>query len=297
MKGTVTSEAPLAPFSTFRIGGPAQWLVEPLDASDIIAIQQFAHEQSIPILILGNGSNVLIADEGWRGIVINLEKGFTSLAYTDGIISVGAGVKMAIFVDFAIRNRRKGVEMLAGIPATMGGAVWMNAGCYGGETADTLLDVELIRDGKVISLTKSACDFRYRHAGFHAGDVILGARFTMEEGDPEELRAIKIGHLKHRNEVQPVNQPNCGSVFKNPRPQHSAALIESVGLKGTRIGGAEISSKHANFIVNVANASAHDVTALMDLARQKVFEATGIVLEPEVQLIGFPQYPLKSLPM
>ena len=296
LKGSLTPEAPLAPFSTFRIGGAAQCLVEPANADDVITIRRFAHDRSIPILILGNGSNVLIADEGWPGIVINLEKGFTELSFAGGIVSAGAGVKVAIFVDFAIRNRRKGVEMLAGIPATLGGAVWMNAGCYGGEIADTLLDVDIIRDEKILRVSKEDCHFSYRHSGFEKNDIVIGARFSMEEGEPEILRATKLQHLKHRNEVQPVNQPNCGSVFKNPRPHFSAQLIEAAGLKGTRIGGAEISTRHANFIVNVANASAHDVVALMDLERRTVFDATGIVLEPEVQLIGFPEYPLKSLP-
>lgn len=296
IRGAVTARAPLAPFSTFRIGGAAECLAEPANADDIIAIQRFAQERSIPILILGNGSNVLIADEGWPGIVMNLEQGFTELSYADGIVTVGAGVKVAIFVDYAIRNRRKGVEMLAGIPATMGGAVWMNAGCYGGEIADTLLDVDIIRGKEILRVSKEACHFSYRHSGFAKGDIVIGARFDMEEGDPESLRTIKLQHLKHRNEVQPVNQPNCGSVFKNPRPHYSAQLIEAAGLKGTRIGGAEISTKHANFIVNIANASAHDVVALMDLERRTVFESTGIVLEPEVQLIGFAEYPLKSLP-
>lgn len=296
IKGSVTPNAPLAPFSTFRIGGPAKILAEPANSEDVIAIKEFSLRNKLPLFILGNGSNVLIADEGWNGIVMNLESGFNELSYQDEIISAGAGVKMAIFVDFAIKNRRKGVEMLAGIPATIGGAIRMNAGCYGGETSDTLLDVNFIRDSEELQLTKDECDFSYRHSGFHKGDIITGARFKMEEGNPDELRTIKIKHLKHRNEVQPVNLPNCGSVFKNPRPRFSAELIESVGLKGTRIGGAEISTKHANFIVNVAGASAHDVVALMNLARHKVFDATGIVLEPEVQLIGFEQYPLESLP-
>lgn len=296
ISGTVTQHAPLAPFSTFRIGGAAACLAEPANAEDVIAIQRFANQRSIPVLLLGNGSNVLIADAGWPGIVINLERGFTELSYADGFVTAGAGVKIAIFVDFAIRNRRKGVEMLAGIPATMGGAVWMNAGCYGGEIADTLLDVEIIRGESILRIAKEDCHFSYRHSGFMKGDIVIGARFKMDEGDPDALRATKIQHLKHRNEVQPVNQPNCGSVFKNPRPHFSAQLIEAAGLKGKRIGGAEISTKHANFIVNVANASAHDVVALMDLERRTVFESTGIILEPEVQLIGFAEYPLKNLP-
>lgn len=296
IKGDVTASAPLAPFTTFRIGGPAKALAEPADAADVIAIKRYADEHGIPLLILGNGSNVLIADNGWDGIVLNLETGFTGLRYEDGFVIAGAGVKMAIFVDFAIRNRRKGVEMLAGIPATIGGAIWMNAGCYGGEIADTVLDVDLIRNYAQMRLTKEECGFRYRHSGFQRGDIVIGARFKMAEGDPKELRDTKLKYLKHRNEVQPVNQPNCGSVFKNPRPRFSAELIESAGLKGTRVGGAEISPKHANFIVNVANASAHDVVTLMNLARKKVFDSTGIVLEPEVQLVGFEEYPLESLP-
>lgn len=293
--GSVSENAPLAPFSTFRIGGAAKIFVEPESVDDVIAIQRYVTENSIPFFILGNGSNVLIADEGWDGVVMNVEKGFASLKYEDGIVTSGAGVKMAIFVDFCIKNRRQGVEMLAGIPATLGGAVWMNAGCYGGETSDHLTEVELVRSGKHIWLPKAECGFRYRHTDLGKEDIVLGARFKMSEGEPEELRAIKIKHLKHRNEVQPVNLPNCGSVFKNPKPHFSAELIEAQNLKGTRIGGAQISMKHANFITNDEGASAHDVIALMNLARKKVFDATGIVLEPEVQLVGFKENPIIPL--
>lgn len=295
IKGSVSENAPLAPFSTFRIGGAAKIFVEPLSVEDVINIQRFILKHNLPFFILGNGSNVLISDEGWNGIVMNLEAGFNNLQYSDGIVTAGAGVKMATFVDFAIRNKRKGVEMLAGIPATIGGAIWMNAGCYGGETSDNLLDVQLVREGKYISLAKSECGFRYRHSGFEKTDIILGARFQMGEGDAEEMRGIKIKHLKHRNQVQPVNLPNCGSVFKNPKPRFSAELIEAAGLKDTRIGGAQISPMHANFIVNIDNAKAHDVISLMNLARKKVFEMTGIVLEPEVQLIGFTENPILPL--
>ncbi|MDP4219540.1 MAG: UDP-N-acetylmuramate dehydrogenase [Bacteroidota bacterium] len=296
IEGNVRENAPLAPYSTFRIGGAAKFFVEPTTISDVIRTQEFARDHALPFFILGNGSNVLISDEGWDGIVMNLETGFNKLTFESDVITAEAGVKMATFVDFSIRHKRKGVEMLAGIPATIGGAVWMNAGCYGGETSDHLIDVQLVRDGKYISLPKSDCGFQYRHSGFRKSDIILSARFGMSEGDPQELREIKIKLLKHRNEVQPVNIPNCGSVFKNPKPRFSAELIEAEGLKGTRIGGAEISNMHANFIVNVNKASAQDVISLMNLARKKVFESTGIVLEPEVQLIGFKKNPILPLP-
>jgi UDP-N-acetylmuramate dehydrogenase len=295
VSGSIVENAPLAPFSTFRIGGTAKILVEPLTADNVIKVQSFVQKHTLPFFILGNGSNVLISDDRWDGVVMNLETGFNKLSYSDGIVTAQAGVKMATFVDFAIRNKRKGVEMLAGIPATIGGAVWMNAGCYGGETSDHLLDVQLVREGKFISLPKSDCGFRYRHSGFGKTDIILGARFEMGEGNAEEMREIKIKHLKHRNEVQPVNLPNCGSVFKNPKPRFSAELIEAAGLKGTRIGGAQISPMHANFIVNIDNAKAQDVISLMNLARKKVFDMTGIILEPEVQFIGFKENPILPL--
>jgi UDP-N-acetylmuramate dehydrogenase len=297
VSGNVKENAPLAPFSTFRIGGAAQIFVEPLTTDDVIAIQRFVQGHNLPFFILGNGSNVLISDEGWDGIVMNLEEGFNKLSYNEStaIVTAGAGVKMATFVDFAIRHHRKGVEMLAGIPATIGGALRMNAGCYGGETSDHVFEVELVRDGRDISLLKSECGFGYRHSGFFKSDIILGAQFLMSKGDPEELQEIKIKHIKHRNKVQPVNLPNCGSVFKNPKPRFSAELIEAAGLKGTRIGGAQISPMHANFIVNIDNAKAQDVIGLMNLARKKVFDMTGIVLEPEVQLIGFQENPILPL--
>jgi UDP-N-acetylmuramate dehydrogenase len=293
--GSVTENKPLAPFTTFRIGGNAKIFVEPESVEEIITIQRLVKEHNIPFFIIGNGSNVLISDDGWDGIVMNLENGFTSLTYSDEGIYSGAGVKMAIFVDFCIKNGRKGVEMLAGIPATIGGALWMNAGCYGGEIANTVSEVELIRNNERIWMSKEKCDFHYRHSGFHKGDIVIGAKFKMGEGDPSVLREIKLKHLKHRNEVQPVNMPNCGSVFKNPKPHFSAELIESVGLKGTCIGGAQISMKHANFISNLGGASAEDVIALMNLERKTVFDATGIILEPEVQLIGFQKNPLLPL--
>lgn len=293
--GSVRENVPLAPFTTFRIGGNAAIYVEPNTAADVIAARRFSNEQHLPFFMLGNGSNVLISDDGFAGVVVNLETGFNKLSIEGNVVTAQAGVRMATFVDFAIRNNLKGVEMLAGIPATIGGAVWMNAGCYGGETSDHLLDVSLVRGEAYLTLTKAECGFRYRHSGFEPGDIVLQARFALAPGNASELREIKLKHLLHRNEVQPVNLPNCGSVFKNPKPHFSAQLIEEAGLKGTRIGGAEISTKHANFITNMGGATASDVVAIMNLERKTVFERTGIILEPEVQLIGFVSNPIEPL--
>lgn len=295
LTGSVRENVPLAPFTTFRIGGNAQLFVEPATPEDVVRTRAFAATHSLPFFIIGNGSNVLISDDGIPGVVMNLETGFSKLSIEGNIITAGAGVRMATFVDFAIRNNLAGVEMLAGIPATIGGAVWMNAGCYGGETSDYLLDVTIVRAHETLTLTKEECHFRYRHSGFEPGDIVVQARFALQAGNAAELREIKLKHLMHRNDVQPVNLPNCGSVFKNPKPHFSAQLIEEAGLKGTRIGGAQISPKHANFITNLGGATAHDVIAIMNLERKTVFERTGIVLEPEVQLIGFLSNPIEPL--
>ncbi|MBS1904481.1 MAG: UDP-N-acetylmuramate dehydrogenase [Bacteroidetes bacterium] len=295
ISGSVRENVPLAPFTTFRIGGNAQLFVEPATPEDVVHTRAFAATHSLPFFILGNGSNVLISDEGIAGVVMNLETGFSKLSIEGNIITAGAGVRMATFVDFAIRNNLAGVEMLAGIPATIGGAVWMNAGCYGGETSDHLLDVTIVRADQTLTLTKEECHFRYRHSGFEPGDIVVQARFALQAGNAAELREIKLKHLMHRNDVQPVNLPNCGSVFKNPKPHFSAQLIEEAGLKGTQIGGAQISPKHANFITNLGGATAQDVIAIMNLERKTVFERTGIVLEPEVQLIGFLSNPIEPL--
>ena len=296
ISGTVTENAPLAPFSTFRIGGAAKIFVEPRTINDVVNVRKIVKENKLPFFILGNGSNMLISDDGWDGVVMNVESGLNQLSYENGVISIGAGVKMAAFVDFAIRKSQKGVEMLAGIPATLGGAIWMNAGCYGGETSEFLLDVTIIREEETLTLTKEECGFSYRHSSFLLDDIIVEARFQLDDGDAVVMRDAKVKFLKHRNEAQPVNLPNCGSVFKNPKPEFSAQLIEEAGLKGHIIGGAQISPLHANFIVNVDHAKAKDVIALMNLARRKVFEMKGIVLEPEVQLIGFKEDQILPLP-
>jgi UDP-N-acetylmuramate dehydrogenase len=295
IQGSIQENVALAPFTTFRIGGNARYYAEPASIEDVIAIQKFVAEKNIPFLILGNGSNVLISDDGWSGLVMNLETGFNKLSIAENIVTAEAGVRMAAFVDFAIRHNLQGVEMLAGVPATIGGAVRMNAGCYGGETSEHILDVAMVQHGEYVTLPKAECDFSYRHSGFGKSDIVLSARFALAAGVASELQDIKRKHLLHRNEVQPVNLPNCGSVFKNPRPRFSAELIEAANLKGTHIGGAQISIKHANFIVNINNASAMDVITLMNLARKKVFEQTGIILEPEVQLVGFATNPIEPL--
>ena len=281
-------------YTSFRIGGPADLYLEPSDKNDLIAIMKYLRSNKVPVTIVGNGSNLLISDEGVRGAVVNLERGLNAIAIDGDIIVVQAGVRITKFVDFCILQGRKGVEMLAGIPGTMGGAVMMNAGAYGGETSDHLIDVEVLRGEKIVVVPKADAGFSYRRSGF-SGDVILSARFRMAAGDKAELMKRRRELLVKRNQSQPLNLPNSGSVFKNPANNFAAKLIEEAGLKGTKVGNARISDKHGNFIVNEGGASAKDVVELILLAQRTVRERTSIALEPEVKLLGFPEQVYKQV--
>ncbi|MCB2206292.1 UDP-N-acetylmuramate dehydrogenase [bacterium] len=280
------SEA-LAPMTSFRIGGPVDIYIEPAGSDELTALVQYLRESDTSYLVLGNGSNILISDDGFRGVVLNIEKHFSGLSIEGDVITAGAGARLSKFVDFCVKNGKSGSEMLAGIPGTLGGAVIMNAGAYGGEISDYMLEVSVLRDGRVQSLAPEQCGFRYRGSELR-GDIVLRARFRFPEGDMEALRARRKELLLKRNAAQPVQNPNAGSIFKNPEGDYAARLIEACGLKGQRFGGAVISEKHANFIVNDDDASAMDVINAMNHVRRTVFEETGVELEPEIQLIGFP---------
>ncbi|MEO8513210.1 MAG: UDP-N-acetylmuramate dehydrogenase [Ignavibacteria bacterium] len=285
-KGRIALNEPLARYTTFRIGGEADYYVEPSDIDDVVNIVKYANKQGIPYYIMGNGSNILISDEGIKGIVINLESAFNYLKNTDGVVTAGAGVKIARFVDYCIQNNYAGVEMLAGIPATVGGALVMNAGCYGGETADFVTEVKVIKKEKLKSLSKEECGFNYRSSDLK-NTVVLEASFKLAMGDKEELNRKRKEFIVHRNQAQPVEIPNAGCIFKNPKDHKAAILIQESGLKGTKYGGAMVSTKHANFIVNYDNATAHDVIELVKVIKSKVHEKTGVDLEMEVKLVGF----------
>jgi UDP-N-acetylmuramate dehydrogenase len=285
-KGAISLNEPLARFTTFRIGGEADYLVEPADEADLLGIVNYCTQKHMPYYTMGNGSNILISDEGIRGVVINLESGFNYLKNSGGIVTAGAGVKLAKFVDFCIQNNYAGVEMLAGIPATVGGALIMNAGCYGGESSSFVEQVRVIKEGKIVTLPKEECQFSYRHSGLKEF-VVFEASFRLNEGNKEELMNSRKKWILQRNSSQPVEIPNAGCIFKNPAEHHAAVLIEQCGLKGLTYGGAMVSPKHANFIVNVNNATAHDVMELVKTIKKTVKEKKGITLEMEVKLIGF----------
>jgi len=285
-KGKISLNEPLARFTTFRIGGVADYYVEPADAEDVLSIVNYVNKQGIPFYVMGNGSNILISDEGIKGVVINLESAFNQIKHEKGMIIAGSGVKMAKFVDFCIQKGYKGVEMLAGIPATVGGALVMNAGAYGGETSTYVKEVTAVKNGAIKRLAKQECDFRYRNSNLK-GTVILEASFELPDGNKDEVSKRRKELLIKRNEAQPVEIPNAGCIFKNPKDDFAARLVEESGFKGLSFGGAMVSPKHSNFIVNYDNASANDVIELIKIIKKKVKEKTGIDLELEVKLIGF----------
>jgi len=293
-KGTIRLSQPLANFTTFRIGGPADYYLEPLDKENVINVIKYFQANEFPFMIIGNASNLLISDDGYRGAVINLEAALSDVRREGEYVIAEAGVRLAKFVDFCVQRGLGGVEMLAGIPGTVGGAVIMNAGAYGGEISDYLVDVEVLREGNVVWIRKEEGGFSYRRSGF-ARDVVLSARFQLPKKDRAELMRVRRELLVRRNLAQPVNYPNAGSVFKNPSGTYAAKLIEEAGLKGLRRGGAQISERHGNFIVNLGNGKATDVLDLIRIAQERVYEKFKVKLELEVKLIGFGEEVLQAV--
>ncbi len=285
-RGHIAVAEPLGKYTSFRIGGPADFYLEPIDKFDLIEVVQFFKRFDYRFMIIGKGSNLLISDSGFRGAAINLEEGMGKVILEGDIVVADAGVRLSRFVDFCIQHEKKGVEMLAGIPGTIGGAVIMNAGAYGGEISDHLVEIEIYRDDAIQKVKKAEAGFSYRRSGF-ARDVILNASFKLPQGNLAELLQRRRELLLKRNQSQPLNLPNSGSMFKNPEGTFAAKLVEDAGLKGKQIGDAQISERHGNFIVNHGSAAAQDVLDLVKLARKKVFERSGIKLELEVKLIGF----------
>jgi UDP-N-acetylmuramate dehydrogenase len=285
-RGLITLNEPLGRFTWMKVGGPADYYVEPADVDDLRTVLSVIREKNLPFLLLGRGSNMLVSDAGYRGVVINLEEGLSTVEMDGELVRAEAGVRTTKFVDFCVQHSLAGVEMLAGIPGTIGGAVRMNAGAHGGETADHLEDVDVLQENEVKRIPKAECEFGYRHSRIR-GDVVVGARFRLETGESEELVRRRKELIQKRNATQPLDLPNLGSMFKNPPGIHAAELIEKAGLKGKRIGDAQISEKHANFMVNHGAATAAEVMQLVGLVQKTVEQQAGVALELEITLVGF----------
>jgi len=291
LRGVLTLNAPLAPHTSWRAGGHADVAYVPADRDDLaLFLRQLPIFESVTVL--GLGSNTLVRDGGVRGAVVLLHNPGGMLAVADGLAYAEAGVACPKLARFAARHGCAGAEFLAGIPGTVGGALAMNAGCYGGETWAQVAKVELVtRDGGFVIRTPADYAVGYRSVkradGRAADGIFTAAWFRFAPGDGDAARARIRELLARRLESQPLDQPNAGSVFRNPPGDHAARLIESAGLKGFSIGGARVSDKHANFIVNAERqASAADIERLIEHVQQVVATRTGVTLEREVRIIG-----------
>ena len=294
--GVLQQQVPLANFTTWRVGGPAQWLAEPNDLEQCLALLQWAQAEDLKTRVIGAGSNLLIADAGLPGLTICLRRlQGSQLDAESGQVKALAGEPLPTLARRAARLGLHGLEWAVGIPGTVGGAAAMNAGAQGGSTADCLTSVEVIdqslKDSVKTTTTLSNADlaYDYRQSLLQGSDrLVVAAQFQLEPGhDAKELMRKTSGNLSHRTTTQPYQWPSCGSVFRNPEPEKAGQLIEGLGLKGRRIGGAEVSPVHANFIVNVGDATADDIRALIDLVQNEVERMHGITLHPEVKRLGF----------
>jgi len=280
---TVTRDRPLAKLAYWRVGGPAEAWVEASSMAQLVAVQA----SGLPVTVLGNGSNALIHDDGIPGVVLRLTGELAGLA-TDGLVAeAGAGLRLNVLLARLDRAGLAGGEPFAGIPGTVGGAVVMNAGSLLGETADCVQAVTVVlAGGERRVLTPAELAFAYRHATLPPGSVVASARLGLTDQDVSGRLARRQAFLARRKATQPLDRPSCGSTFTNPPGDHAARLIDVSGLKGLRRGGAEISRKHANFIVNLGGASAEDIRWLISHARRTVRDGHGVWLTPEVRLLG-----------
>jgi len=283
----VLANEPLSKWTTWRVGGPAQYLVFPSSVEKVVGVIKIAKKNNVPVIVLGNGSNVLVKDSGIKGIVINTAK-LERISVQGTIISAEAGNTMPQLAKYAMQNSLTGLEFSVGIPASFGGAILMNAGAWGKSLGDVIKEVKIVNmEGEVKVLSREQMNFNYRESSFKKGaQVIVGGNLKLAQGDAVKIKNLMTFHQQNRIEKQPLRLPNAGSVFKNPEGYAAGYLIESVGLKGFNMGGAKISDKHANFIVNTGSATAEDILNLMDKAVHCVENFYGIHLEPEISILG-----------
>ena len=283
----------LSQFTTWKVGGPAEWFAEPASREELIALAAWAVEHDLPYRCIGAGSNLLIADAGLPGLTLcNRRLQGSRLNAATGEVEAEAGEPVPTLARKAARAGLVGLEWAVGIPGTVGGAVVMNAGAQGGCLAEAFVAAEVLdpaRPALPFELDGEALAFAYRHSRLQEEPLlVLAARFRLEPGhDPAAVTARTSTNLHSRTSTQPYQQPSCGSVFRNPEPEKAGQLIEALGLKGLSIGGAQVSPIHANFIVNTGTASAADIDALIQLVQERVLRQHGIHLHPEVKRLGF----------
>ncbi|MEO8477047.1 MAG: UDP-N-acetylmuramate dehydrogenase [Actinomycetota bacterium] len=278
----------MAPLTTFRIGGPAALYLEPESDADLLAAGRALKESGLPFIVLGKGSNLLVSDTGFPGLVLRLGRGYRWAARDGDRLRAGGAMPLPALSGVALRHRLAGLAFGVAIPATVGGAVRMNAGAHARSMGDVVTNVEVVHltQGRSESISGEDAGFGYRRSALPRDAVVTGVTVTLEPGDVTTIREEMDEARDWRRRTQPLAEPNCGSVFKNPPGDHAARLIESAGLKGRRAGGAHVSEKHANFIVADPGARAADVWSLIREIQDAVLTDAGMRLEPEVHLVG-----------
>lgn len=279
---------PMKNHTTFRIGGPADALALPKTPEEVAEVVRFCHEHAQPYYVLGNGSNLLVSDEGYRGLVLQLYRNFNEIQVNGEMITVQSGAMLAAVARTAYQAGLTGLEFASGIPGTIGGAVVMNAGAYGGEMKNVLKEVTVLtKEGEVLVIPAKALELGYRTSVIPKnGWIVLGAVLQLKKGDQEQILARMEELKEQRITKQPLDLPSAGSTFKRPEGYFAGKLIMDAGLRGFTVGGAQVSEKHCGFVVNRGNATAADVWELICEVKRRVKEMTGVELEPEVKLLG-----------
>lgn len=287
VQGKLTPDAPLAPLVWFKSGGTAQWLFEPKDVSDL---QAFIREldPATPVMALGLGSNMIVRDGGVRGVVVRLGKAFAKVqTLEDNVLNCGGGASGILVSSTARDAGIAGMEFLRSIPGTVGGFVRMNGGAYGGEVKDILIDCDvLLRSGELVTLPVADLHYTYRHSELPEGAIVVAARFRGVPGDASAIQAEMDRISASREASQPLRSKTGGSTFKNPEGHKAWQLVDEAGCRGLQIGGAQVSQKHTNFLLNLGDATSADIEALGEEVRRRVLEKSGVELQWEIQRVG-----------
>lgn len=281
-------DAPMKEHTTFKIGGPADCLLKPANLAETQKILQLVKKYDLPLTFVGNGSNMLVRDKGIRGVVVNFAETINTIKVEGTKMIVGAGALLKDVAEAAAQHSLAGMEFACGIPGSIGGAVFMNAGAYGGETKNVVRFVRSVtRDGEIKDYNLEEMDLGYRHSIFQSnGEAIVEVELELTPGKEEDIRAGIADYTTRREAKQPLEMPSAGSTFKRPEGYFAGTLIDQTGLKGLSVGGAQVSTKHAGFVVNKGGATAEDVVNLIHEVQKRVKEAHGVELQPEVRMIG-----------
>ena len=281
-------DEPMKKHISFKVGGPADFLVKPKTEEELRNVVEFAKKENVPFIVIGNGSNLLVKDGGIRGIVIELSDNFNNYEIDGNIIKAQSGALLAIIGRNAMKNSLTGFEFAAGIPGTLGGALAMNAGAYGGEMKQVVKTVRLMdRDGNIFELSNEEMKFEYRRSLLTTKDyIVLSAVIELQPGNVEEIKEIMADYSNRRSTKQPLNFPSAGSTFKRPEGHFAAKLIDDCGLRGLNLRGAQVSDKHCGFVINSSGATAKDILDLMFIVKSTVNAKFGIMLEEEVKILG-----------